>query len=148
MYPRVPASTNFSVPLKQQLLESCPWLFEELGFAVVYQDYSIKSFGDSLVILRSPSLRVQFVRDRGQVLGYLASAADPENWWPVVFVLEAIQDKLPEPNFELLAVASELRNNLPALIEAMGPKYTETKSELERRAGERLRRLQKPRTGR
>lgn len=137
---------DLGTPLKQLLVESCPWLFEELGFAVVY-DYSSKSFGDSLVILKSPMLRVRFARDRGQVLAAVGSPADPEKWWPVTFVLEAIRGKLPEPNFELYAVASSLRDNLSDLVEAMGPKYSETKSELERRGAERLRRWQQPRRG-
>jgi len=81
------------------------------------------------------------------VLAAVGSAADPEKWWPVTFVLEAITGKLPEPNFELEEVASRVRNNLATLIEAMGPKYAETKQELERRAAERLRRWQQPRRG-
>lgn len=135
---------DLSTPLKQQLVESYPRLFEELGFQVVYHDYDPKNFGDSLVILRSPSLRVRLVRDRGQVLAYVGSAADPEKWWPVTFVLEAIRDKLPEPNFELATVVSSLRDNLSDLIEAMGPKYAETKHELQRRGAERIRRWQQP----
>jgi hypothetical protein len=136
---------NLSVPLKQQLGENCPWLFEELGFVVVYHDYAPASFGDSLVILESPVLRVRFVRDRGQVLAAVGSVADPAKWWPVTFVLEAVRGKLPEPNFELAVVAASVRDNLSGLIEAMGPKYAETKQELERRGAERIRRLQQPR---
>jgi hypothetical protein len=141
---------DLSTPLKQQLVESCPWLFEELGFVILYDDYDPKNFGDSIVILKSSSLRLRFVRDRGQVVAYVRSAADPdpEKWWSVGCVLEAINGKLPESSFELVVVATHLRGNLPALIEAMGPRYWETRSELERRAAERLRELQQPGTGR
>ena len=139
---------DLSTPLKQQLVESYPWLFKELGFQFVYHEYSPKSFGNSFVILKSAVLRVRVERDRGQVLADVASANDPETWWPLVFVLEAIEDKLPAPNFELEAVVSSLRDNLSGLVEAMGPKYAETKQELERRGAERLRRLQPPRTAR
>jgi len=92
---------NLSVPLKQQLGENCPWLFEELGFVVVYHDYAPVSFGDSLVILESPVLRVRFVRDRGQVLAAVGSAADPGKWWPVTFVLEAYEANCPSPTSSL-----------------------------------------------
>jgi|GEM_PF-3974124 len=31
---------DLGTPLKQLLVENCLWLFEELGFAIVYHDYS------------------------------------------------------------------------------------------------------------
>jgi hypothetical protein len=48
----------------------------------------------------------------------------------LVFLLEAIQGKLPEPNFELLALAPLLKLNLPILAQSLGSKFAETKREL------------------
>jgi len=56
-----------SIPLKQEVTEQLPWLFEELGFRVVEDHFDPKSFGNSFVTLGSPGLQVRFVRDRGQI---------------------------------------------------------------------------------
>ena len=55
---------NILIPLKRELIEQQPWLFQELNFKIVDDAYSSECFGNSLVTLESPSLRVQFIRDK------------------------------------------------------------------------------------
>ncbi len=131
-------------PLNQQLLQDAPWLFKELGFKVIRDHYDAKAFGNCIVTLDSETLRANFVKDRGQILLYLAPRLEPDDWRDLVFILEAIQGVQPAPRFELEAVASLFRENYPALVEALGPKWQDTRQELQRRSGERLHALQHP----
>lgn len=128
-----------SIPLKQEVAEQLPWLFQDFGFRVVEDDFDPKSFGNSFVTLESPALRVRFIRDRGQVSAEIASGSEPRMWWNLEHVCELIAGRSVEPGFELSSVSALLRNNLPALMEALGPNFPETKRELERRAEERKR---------
>lgn len=136
---------NASVSLKQEVNEQLPWLFQELGFRVVEDDFDPKSFGNSFVTLESSGLRVRFARDRGQVSAEVASRSDPGTWWNLEHVCELIVGRTVEIGFELSAVAALLRKHVSALADYLGPKFTQTKRELERGAEERkqalLRRL-------
>jgi hypothetical protein len=129
-------------PLNQEVLHECPWLFSELGFKIIGYDFQPKHFGDSFVSLASDSLRVRFVRDRGQVIAEVASLVPPRKWWPIGFVLEAIHGVLPESKFDLQAAASLLQENFSDIVIALGPKLKKTEEELQKRAAERLRVLQ------
>ena len=136
---------DFRIPLKVELTAKLPWL-DELGFRIVRHDYSWRSFGDSLVVLQSNSLRLRFVRERGYVDAQVASLAEPDFWPEVSFVLEAIgrTSRRTRDEPELEAAAEEVRENLGALIQAMGPDLPQTKLELERRQRERLREAMQP----
>ena len=123
-------------PLLPEVKEKLPWLFDDLGFVLVWQDYDYKSFGNSLVELRSDTLRLRFVRDMGKIFAEVASPTTPEDWLGLGWVLEAIKDE-PASTFtggcELEGVASLVRENLSTLIESLGPKLSQTKQELQRR---------------
>ena len=129
------------IPLKQELIEQQPWLFQELNFKIVNDDYSSESFGDSFVTLESSSLRVKFIRDRGQIVVEVASPFDPENWWYINDICEFILRKKNRPEFDLQVVATLLRNNLPALTDCLGPKFNETRRELKKRIKQREREI-------
>jgi len=58
------------------------------------------------------------------------------------FVLDSIYNRMPEPDFGLVAVGKRLRENLPALATALGAGLGDTKRELERRETLRLRAIQ------
>lgn len=118
--------------LKQQVIETCPWLIGELAFRVVDDEYRPESFGDSFVTLESPVLRIRFLRDRGQIFVELASPTAPEKWRDLTFVLRAIQGKVPQESFALDEVANRLRNHFAELVEAMGPKLEETERKIEK----------------
>lgn len=110
-----------NIPLKQEVTEQLPWLFQDFGFQVVEDDFDPKSFGNSFVTLESSGLRVRFVRDRGQVSAEIASRSDPGMWWNCEHVCELIVGRTVEIGFELSAVAALLRNNFPALTDYLGP---------------------------
>ena len=128
---------NVLIPLKQELIEQQPWLFQELTLKIVDDAYSSEHFGDSFVTLESSSLRVIFIRDRGQIFIEVASPFDPENWWNINDICEFILHKKIRPEFDLQAVATLLRNNLPALTDYLGPKLNETRRELKKRIKQR-----------
>src|SRR5687768_13296022 len=75
--------------LSEEIL-NYPRLFDELGFRIISQMYEPEHFGNSLVLLENPQLRVMFVRDRGQIRADIASPLEPEDWHDVNFVLEAV----------------------------------------------------------
>jgi len=118
--------------------EQLPWLFQELGFRIVEDRFDPKEgFGNSIVKLESANFRVLLSRDRGQILADVAAHSDPETWWNLEHVCEIISGQSINPDFELSAAATLLRNNVSALADYLGPKFPETKRELERRAAER-----------
>jgi hypothetical protein len=126
------------IPLKQEISESIPGLLEELGLHVVEDQYSPKSFGNSYVTLQSPGLLVRFVRDRGHVHAEVAPLTAPTSWWPLGFVLIAIQRQVPENQFGLLNAACLLRDNFRELSDALGSRLAETRRDIERLTEERL----------
>ncbi len=132
---------SLSFPLDQLLTERLPWLFKELGFRVVSSNYDAGSFGNSTVILESDSLRLRFVRDRGQVLLDLAPVSERQKWFSLGSLYEAIHHESVKPEYTLDAKGSLLQKEFPALVEALGPKLRETQDEIERRKKERLRAL-------
>ncbi|HEY7337193.1 MAG TPA: hypothetical protein VH639_20045 [Bryobacteraceae bacterium] len=126
-------------PLAQQITDKLPWLFDELGFSIAHDEYDPKAFGDCLVILKNDTLRLRFVKDR--YISYvdlrLPSDPEPERWWSMDYVLEIIGGHLPEPTKNVEVLGSRLRENLPALMEAVGPRLEQTKRAVEQRARER-----------
>lgn len=126
------------IPLKKEIAESIPGLLEELGLRVVKDQYLPKSFGNSDVTLQSPELLVRFVRDRGHVHAEVPPPTAPTSWWPLGFVLTAIQGQIPEGQFGLLGAARLLRDNFRELADALGPRLTGTLRDIERLTEVRL----------
>jgi hypothetical protein len=117
-------------PLVRKIQERLPWLFE-YGFSIVDYSYHPGSFGNCIVTLESESLRLRFVRDRGFCSAELASRTDPEKSYELGFFLLTIQGERPDVGFE--GTAFLLKDNWPAIIEALGPKLAETKQKYEHR---------------
>src|ERR1035438_9697737 len=151
-------------PFVEKIEETLPWLFEDLGFRLTFSEYYYKAMGSAIVDLDSDivPLRLRFLNDRQFVSAQVAPLAEPEAWANVDRILEAIRNDLPEARprdmedfhriwHERLSRATVqveaalFRDNLPALIEAMGPKWPETKQELERRCQLRVQESMTPR---
>jgi hypothetical protein len=132
---------NVTVPLAELVSEKLPWLFRELGFRILESNYDANNFGDSLVVLQSDRIRLRFERDRGQVLVALGPLSEPRTWWGLISLCEVIRKESVEPRHKLDALGAILRENLPALAEALGPKLLETRQEIEKRQQERLKAL-------
>jgi hypothetical protein len=131
-------------PLAQSILDKMPWLLNDLGFRIVQDSYSPEAFGNCDVVLNGAQVRLRFVRDRGQILAYLAPLEDPDQWWNLVFLLEVIHGVMPDPEFRLEAVGRRVEENFPALVQALGPRLEETRRELGRREQLRLQALRNP----
>jgi len=129
---------RLDIALKQEMAEILPGLLIEFDLRVVDGKYAPESFGNSYVTLQSPRLFVRFVRDRGQVWAEVAPVTAPAGWWPLVFVLEAIQGQVPQKEFDLESVLRLLRDNFRELADALGPKLSETNREIKRHGEERL----------
>ena len=129
---------NFRIPLKQELLETEPWIIRECGFRIVHHSYSPKTMGTSDVELESDAFWLHLVRDPLTVYIEVASLAEPRNWCAMSLVLKPSREH-PRCGRELHEVAAMFRENLAVLTRAMGPDWPETKRELERRYQLRMR---------
>jgi hypothetical protein len=74
-------------PLRQQMTEELPWLFADLHFKALEDAYYPLQFGDCLVTLQSDVIRLQFARDRGQILIYAGPLSEPNRWWHIGHIL-------------------------------------------------------------
>lgn len=118
-------------PLIRKIQERLPWLFAEYGFKIIDYSYDARSFGNCIVTLESEYMRLRFTRDRGFSFAELASKAEPEYWFDPLLLLLPVFGERPDAGFE--GTAMLLRDNFPALVQALGPKFPETKREEERR---------------
>jgi hypothetical protein len=119
-----------SRPLKEELENRVPWLFQDLGFRVTHHDYSDRHMGDSVAELQSDSLRIRFIRDKSRIQVELASLSEPERWLELGFLWYALTGHRPEP--ELEGLAWFLRDHLSELQDALGPGFSQTKQQFER----------------
>lgn len=118
-------------PLKEQIENRLPWLFQDLGFRVTYSDYSPKYFGDSLVVIQSDSLRLRFVREKSMIGLALASLSEPDQWMELGFLWLTLTGDRPDPDLE--GWAWFFREHLAELTDALGPRFAQTKLEYKRR---------------
>jgi hypothetical protein len=125
---------NARTSLKDEVVSQLPWLFKVVEFRIVEERHEPESFGNSFVILESSELRIRFIRDRGQIFADVASCIEPEQWWNLIYNCELLKSPACEPGCDLWSVATLLRRHLPEVLELLGPKFPETKRELERRA--------------
>src|ERR1700728_3308285 len=123
---------RLDIPLKQEIVESLPGLLDDVDLHVVEDVYMPESFGNSYVTLQSSWLWVRFVRDRGHVHAEVAPPTAPTSWWPLGLVLIAIHRQVPEDQSGVLNAARLLRDNFRELADALGPRLTETRSNIER----------------
>ena len=95
-----------------------------LPYAVERTDYSAKNFGNALAVIRFDSLRITFVKERGQVFIDVSSVALPKKEVPCDTVFEKLNserglsllsDTCPE-NWKL--ALSQIRENI-TLIERL-----------------------------
>lgn len=152
-------------PFVEEMEATLPWLFQDMGFRVTSQSYSYKAMGAAMVDLDSEvvPLRLRFLSDRG-VDAQVAPLTEPEEFASLGWVLPVVRGEPPEPQtppmsleefkrkweegrprVTLAAQAALFRDNLDVLVEAMGPKWPETKQEIERRHQLRLQAAMTPR---
>jgi|SRR5580704_9216480 hypothetical protein len=129
-------------PLVEQLRVEAPWLFDELSFKITGADYWPSHMGDSLAVLDSGALLLQFTRDKGQIFAGVGHRSEVKNWWAFWEVHALINginpedtDVLPsmEDRFALETVLSTFRADYPEILERFTSHWGETTPELDRR---------------
>jgi hypothetical protein len=68
----------------------------------------------------------------------LAARSEPEEWFGLHTLYEVIHNESIKPRFTLNAIGDVLKRELSALVEALGPKFLETKKDVEQRRKQRL----------
>jgi hypothetical protein len=121
--------------LDHLIARKLPWLFSDLGFRVAWFECNSTAFGNASLALQSDVFMLRFNLERGRIFAEVAPPSEPEHWWALPFVCQAISGELPVP--ELDGLASLLRNNYPAIVEALGPRLPETKRVLDQIAEQR-----------
>src|SRR5262249_41146818 len=129
-HPESPPLPPDAGPFDEVLPRRAPWMFTEYGFKFLEADYSYRHFGDSTAYLRSDRLRIRFLRDRGQVFVELGSRSEPRAWYNLLTLFRAIHGHENDLTYDLEPLLQILRDDLPALIEALGPELEKTKRAL------------------
>lgn len=119
-------------PLVSQITARLPWLFSDDGFHIAH--YSADRLGNCSADVESERLQITFTQDRGFTSAKLAPVTHAEKSFELGFLLLSIQGKRPDFGFEGAAVL--LKDNWAVIVEALGPKYAETRLEYERREQE------------
>jgi hypothetical protein len=128
-------------PFKDQNL---PRFLREYGFRVVQPQSPAPGIGDGPVILESDQLRVRFYPGRELMGAQLARIAEPDRWWAVPEVLDAMDESRPQRNPDLSALAASVRQQFPSLVQAYGPRLRQTRRILEGYGQQRDLRSQAP----
>lgn len=113
-------------------------LINTLKLRLLKETYDPKHFGNSIIELRGDTIWIRVVRDRGQVFVDIASPVDPDNWYDLERVLEAVGSKTETPmspdSPETLELSAKLiERHLDAIQAGLSiPNYHRTKETLER----------------
>jgi hypothetical protein len=125
--------------LDHLIARKLPWLFSDLGFRVASFEYSRSALGTSVLILQSDAFWLRFCIERLRIFADVAPPSEPEKWWGIEWVCQAVSGELPV--VELDGLGPMLRDHYSALGEGLGPKLAETTQALShwptKRAGHR-----------
>jgi hypothetical protein len=121
--------------LKEQIEEELPWLLKDYEFRITRATHDAECFGDSVVCLMSRFFALRLRRNRGQTFVDIASPAEPNVWWKVVFFNRYIfgEDKSFD---DFKSLGNYVRENFPLLTDSFGRDYRKTKMELQRQERE------------
>jgi len=125
------------------LMKYCSFLYSPNQFRFV-DSHSSESFGNALLVLEHEDLRVQFVRDRGQIfLDFQpTSKKSKRDWYSIDIVKQLVTGKI-EPSAEMDSEKAEfLKNNLDKIEQLFSTANMESTikklRELERARAKRL----------
>ena len=110
-------------PIREEVSSRFPWLFDELQFRIVEDDYSPR-MGFSYVVLESDSLRVRFLHERHAIDVQVAPKSDPRRWIKLEFLWDVLTGDRPTPQLD--GWAWFLRDHIRELAEALGPQLAAT----------------------
>ena len=151
MQPSPDVGTQFFETARQTLVS-----LSQYGFIEGRTQYDTQAFGNALLELRSPQLRIHFVRDRSQLFVTVAPAAAPEPEYDLALLAEwlgsreaaaAVTAAMPplgarapaEPETSRIRILSGiLRELMPELLRTLGgPGWAESVRTLDAFARER-----------
>lgn len=98
-------SDLLSVLVREQDAE----FFNRFHLSIAADQCDPEHFGDALLVLGDPEIRLRLVRDRGQLFIDVAAPGTADEWWDLPLVLEFAGAPLPP----------ELGGVLPSLAEAL-----------------------------
>lgn len=113
-------------PLRDEVIARLPWLVQDFGCRITNHDYSYKHMGDSFVELESDSIHLKFVRDRSSISLSVASPSEPQRWFDAGFLWMTLTGNRPDP--ELEGWGWFFREHSDAFVQALGPRFDETKA--------------------
>jgi len=135
------------IPFQEQVAVAVPWLFTEYGFVMVWYECNPKVFGNAMVILKSPHLLVRFNRDRSLIDIDFARREEPDQWWEMSLLREASTGDPARLEPTLAASVAYLKDHLQELLDALGPRYSETMARVGEIRTRRLAGVVRPRKG-
>src|SRR6266571_2116999 len=77
-------------PLVDELVQTCPSLFNHLGLRTLAEHHNPASFGNAIVTLESAEVRVRFIKDRSLISVELSSLTEPDRWWPMDMLCQLV----------------------------------------------------------
>lgn len=99
----------------------CSFLYSPHKFQIVESESS-DSFGDALVILEDEDLRLQFVKDRGQLFLDFQPISNKKEWFSIDIVKQLVTGNI-EPSAEIDSKKVEfLKNQLDEIKRHFSPK--------------------------
>ena len=96
-----------------------PRFLRDRGFRLVQQPGDPLGAGNHPVVLQSDKLRLRFCKDGGIKEAQVASVDDPERWWSIPEVLNAIGRPGTNRSPELDVLVASVRDQLPPGFQAM-----------------------------
>ena len=126
-------------------MKQAPFLFSETQFRVVRLEYSSESFGNAIMVLEDKDLRIQFVKDRGQIfLDFQAPTTKHphKNWFSIDIVKQKITGKIAASSEIIPENIEFLRKNLEEIKDLFSPsKLDDTLGKLDQLQRDRAKRM-------
>ena len=72
-------------------------LINTLKLHLLKETYDPNFFGNSIIELGGDTMRIRVIKDRGQIFVDIASPVDPDNWYFLERILEAVGSKTETP---------------------------------------------------
>ena len=105
----------------QYIKKHCSFLYSPHKFQIVESESS-ESFGNALIILEDEEMRLQFVRDRGQVFLDFQPTSYNKEWFSIDIVKQLVTGKI-EPSAEIDSEKVEfLKNHLDEIKDLFSQK--------------------------
>ena len=83
-----PQENSITTPLKSSIERHFPYLFEKCGFKFIDPE---KNYGGNIVVAKSESLKIRFIRDRPDFFVDVGPAGEPERWIELYKIIDLLE---------------------------------------------------------